>query len=142
MLALRGFIWGGTPFVIKMTPFVIKFVLYVLPLILCMYSTYFMVYSAHDVYSVCTLRTPRCAPKVHSQTEYTVLYSAHESTRHSQQSTWRILKYRVHDRVHNTVRIEYTPNFYFYFFGNRQTGSCPPLLRQDTAHATRIVRPY
>ena len=30
---------------------------------------------------------------------------------------------------------------YFLFFGNRQTGSCPPLLRQDTAQATRTVRP-
>ena len=81
------------------------------------------------LYSVCTPRTSRCTPHMtctlsvlyvlhvvlrkytQSQTEYTVLYSAHESTRHSQQSTWRILKYRVHDRVHNTVRIEYIPKY-------------------------------
>ena len=48
---------------------------------------------------------------VRVQPEYNVLYSAHASTRHFQQSTWRILKYRVHDRVHNTVRIKYIPKY-------------------------------
>ena len=36
---------------IKFLLLLLNFVLYVLPLVLCMYSTYFTLYSAHDVYS-------------------------------------------------------------------------------------------
>ena len=85
---------GGTPFVIKSTPFVIKFVLYVLPLVLWMYSTYFTLYSAHDVYSVCTLRTPRCAPKVHSEYRQSTLYSTRPMRVHSE--------YMAHFEVQST----------------------------------------
>jgi hypothetical protein len=83
-----------TPFVSKSTPFVSKFVLYVLPLVLWMYSTYFTLYSAHDVYSVCTLRTPRCAPKVHSEYRQSTLYSTRPMRVHSE--------YMAHFEVQST----------------------------------------
>ena len=86
--------------------FVTIFVLYVL----YVYFSYSTLYSAHDVYfwlyftysTLCSESTLRVQP------EYSVLYSGHESTRHFQQSTWRILKYRVHDRVHNTVHTSHS----------------------------------
>ena len=85
---------GCTPFVIKFLLLLLNFVLYVLPLVLCVYSTYFTLYSAHDVYSVCTLRTPRCAPKVHSEYRQSTLYSTRPMRVHSE--------YMAHFEVQST----------------------------------------
>ena len=86
--------WVDTPFVIKFLLLLLNFVLYVLPLVLCVYSTYFTLYSAHDVYSVCTLRTPRCAPKVHSEYRQSTLYSTRPMRVHSE--------YMAHFEVQST----------------------------------------
>ena len=85
---------GGTPFVSKFLLLLANFVLYVLPLVLWTYSTYFTLYSAHDVYSVCTLRTPRCAPKVHSEYRQSTLYSTRPMRVHSE--------YMAHFEVQST----------------------------------------
>ena len=78
------------------------------------------------LYSVCTPRTSRCTP--HMTCTLYVLYVLHvvlrkytqstdrvHCTLHGPweyiQSTWRILKYRVHNRVHNTVHQEYIPKY-------------------------------
>ena len=86
--------WGCTPFVSKFLLLLANFVLYVLPLVLCVYSTYFTLYSAHDVYSACTLRTPRCAPKVHSEYRQSTLYSTRPMRVHSE--------YMAHFEVQST----------------------------------------
>ena len=78
------------------------------------------------LYSVCTPRTSRCTP--HMTCTLHVLYVLHVALRkYTQstdrvhctlhgpweyiQSTWRILKYRVHNRVHNTVHQEYISKY-------------------------------
>ena len=84
---------------------------------------------SHLYFTACTSRTPRCTPHVtctlavlhvlhvvlrkytQSTARVQCTLLAHESTRHFQQGTWRMLKYRVHDRVHDTVGIEYIPQY-------------------------------